>query len=76
MNLYDYYLSGPGGVQIGNLLQASRIKAADEWRPNIGMFYPKPADLAAMPERLVAASNRVPSQEAICEQSRRRVSAI
>jgi len=50
MNLCDYYLSVPGGVQIGNLVQASRIKAADEWRPNIGMFYPQPADLAAMPD--------------------------
>ncbi|HWB98420.1 MAG TPA: RAMP superfamily CRISPR-associated protein [Bryobacteraceae bacterium] len=50
MSVYDYYLSGDGDGRIGNLLQASRAKAAAEWSPSVELFYPQATDLAGMPD--------------------------
>jgi CRISPR-associated protein Cmr2 len=48
MTVYDHYLSN--SEKPGNLIEASRNKAADEWRPNVEMFYPQSGDLATMPD--------------------------
>ena len=48
MTVYDHFLSATD--KVGNLLQASRLKAAAEWQSTIDVFYPRPDDLATMPD--------------------------
>lgn len=48
MIVHDYFLAST--EEIGNLIRASRLKAAAEWQSAIDVFYPRPDDLAAMPD--------------------------